>query len=104
MGQHAVRRALSRACLHPAREQASACRRHMGAKAGEEAAALVVLQVGHQPACGSTKRSTALAKPSSAKLSVTAVAWAFTWSLALPMAMEKPDLTNISTSFGMSPI
>jgi len=46
----------------------------------------------------------ALAKPSSSLLSVTALACFFTSSLALPMAMEKPLLRNIRTSFGMSPM
>src|SRR5688572_1848912 len=45
-------------------------------------------------------RSTALAKPSSSQESVTALAWRFTSSLALPMAMLKPDRRNIRTSLG----
>src|SRR3984893_523883 len=47
---------------------------------------------------------TALAKPSLSLLSVTVLACAFTSSLELPMAMEKPLLRNMRTSFGMSPI
>src|SRR5271170_4192864 len=47
---------------------------------------------------------TALAKPSFSLLSVTALACALTASLALPMAMERPLLRNIETSFGMSPM
>src|ERR1039457_3505281 len=46
----------------------------------------------------------AFAKPSFSWLSVTALACALTASLELPMAMEKPLLRNIGTSFGMSPI
>src|ERR1700735_3909740 len=41
MGQHAVRREVSRARLHPARKQGPAGARHMGAKAGEETATLM---------------------------------------------------------------
>jgi len=47
---------------------------------------------------------TAFAKPSFSLLSVTALACAFTSSLELPIAMEKPLLRNIRTSFGISPI
>ena len=50
-----------------------------------------------------TNFCTALAKPSFSLLSVTALACAFTSSLELPIAMEKPLLRNIRTSFGMSP-
>ena len=56
----------------------------------------------HQP--GRRNFRTALANPSFSLLSVTALAWAFTSSLELPMAMEKPLFWNIRTSFGMSPI
>ena len=51
-----------------------------------------------------TNFRTALAKPSFSLLSVTALAWAFTSSLELPMAMEKPLARNMETSFGMSPM
>src|SRR6185312_9237984 len=47
---------------------------------------------------------TAFAKPSFSLLSVTALACAFTSSLALPMAIEKPLLRNMRMSFGMSPM
>src|SRR5438094_592594 len=52
----------------------------------------------------STNRSIAFAKPSSLYESVTQSACAFTSSLALPIAMLRPLLENISTSFGMSPM
>ena len=49
----------------------------------------------HAAAARRTNFRTALAKPSSSLLSVTALACSFTSSLALPMAMEKPLLRNI---------
>src|SRR5450759_1196444 len=58
----------------------------------------------HEVAGRKTNLRTALAKPSFSLLSVTALAWDFTSSLALPIAMEKPLLRNIRTSFGMSPM
>ena len=58
----------------------------------------------HAAADRRTNFRTALAKPSFSLLSVTALACAFTSSLALPMAMEKPLLRNMRTSFGMSPM
>jgi Phosphoglucose isomerase len=43
------------------------------------------------PAQRRMNRTTALAKPSSSQESVVALAWRFTSSLALPMAMLKPE-------------
>src|SRR6185437_8579012 len=58
----------------------------------------------HSPSGRKMNLCAALAKPSFSLLSVTALACVFTSSLALPMAMEKPLLRNMSTSFGMSPM
>src|SRR6476660_7122309 len=49
-------------------------------------------------------RSIALANPSSSLEEVTRKACACTSGLAFPIAMLRPLLRNISTSFGMSPI
>src|SRR5665213_1024563 len=53
---------------------------------------------------GKTNFLTALANPSFSLLSVTTFACAFTSSLELPIAMEKPLLRNMRTSLGMSPM
>src|SRR5262249_53258159 len=53
---------------------------------------------------GKTNRSIASANPSSSLEAVTNIACALTSALALPMAMLRPLLRNISTSFGISPI
>ena len=55
-------------------------------------------------AAGSTKRSTALANPSSSLLAVTRRAAFFTCGSALPMAMLSPEWANIRMSLGMSPM
>src|SRR5437773_401150 len=59
---------------------------------------------GHAAVDRRTNFRTALAKPSFSLLSVTALACALTSSLALPIAIEKPLLRNMRTSFGMSPM
>ena len=65
--------------------------------------ALSPLVVAHAAARRSTNLWTALAKPSSSLLSVTALACALTSSLAFPMAIEKLLSRNMRTSFGISP-
>src|ERR1700730_513981 len=57
-----------------------------------------------EPASGRTKRSIALAKPSSSYESVTRLACCWTCGLALPMATLRPLLRNIRRSFGISPM
>jgi hypothetical protein len=48
--------------------------------------------------------STACAKPSSSFEVVTRRAAFCTSSLAFPIAIDRPEWANMSTSFGMSPI
>src|SRR5262249_39815004 len=58
----------------------------------------------HDFTCFNTISPIALAKPSCSFEAVTALACAFTSSLALPMAIDRPLFLNIRTSFWPSPI